>query len=109
MNLDQIKLRLHGGFRAFALHLSDGRKFNIPHPEFILLGRQTMGVLDEDREVAFLDPLHVVAIKNLPLQKNGRRTRPRGSFGLLIFRTGLSESHCHSLMAMVNAWERAAR
>jgi hypothetical protein len=65
MNLDQIKLRLHGGFRAFALHLSDGRKFNIPHPEFILLGAGVVAILREDGLIETIDALHIVSIEDL--------------------------------------------
>jgi len=71
MNIERIRQRLTGGFHPFALRTSDGHEYSVPHPEFILLGRHTIGVLDEDREVAFVDPLHIVAIKNLPVKKNG--------------------------------------
>ena len=65
MNLDQIKLRLHGGFRPFALHLSDGRKFSIPHPEFILLGKGVVAVLRKDGLIETVDALQIVSIEDL--------------------------------------------
>ena len=71
MNIERIRQRLRGGFHPFALRTSDGHEYTVPHPEFILLGKHTIGVLDSDREVASLDPLHIVAIKNLPIKKNG--------------------------------------
>ena len=71
MNVERIKQRLSGGFRPFCLRTSDGHEYAVQHSECVLIGRQSLAVLDADREVAFLDPLHVVAIKNLPLKKNG--------------------------------------
>jgi hypothetical protein len=65
MDTEQIKLRLRGGFKPFVLHLSDGRKFNIPHPEFILVGKGVVVVLREDGLVEILDSLHIVSIEDL--------------------------------------------
>ena len=65
MNTEQIRLRLHGGFKPFALHLSDGRKFNIAHPEFIMVGRGVVVVLREDDLVETLDALHIVSVEDL--------------------------------------------
>jgi hypothetical protein len=39
----------------------------VPHPEFVLLGHHSLAVLDNDHEIAALDPLHIVAIKDLPM------------------------------------------
>lgn len=75
MNMGRIRQRLSGGIRPFCLRTSDGHEYAVPHPEFILLGRHTLAVLDTDREVATLDPLHVVAIKDLPGEKNGASKR----------------------------------
>jgi hypothetical protein len=65
MNTEQIKLRLHGGFRPFILHLSDGRQFRISHPEFILVGKGVVAVLREDDLVETLDALHIVSVEDL--------------------------------------------
>ena len=66
MNLGQLKLRLHGGFRPFVLHLSDGRKFDIPHPDFILIGQGVVALLRNDGLIETLDAHHVVSIEDLP-------------------------------------------
>ena len=71
MNVERIKQRIGRGFRAFSLRTSDGHEYPVEHPECVLIGRNSLAVLDADREIAFLDPLHVVAIKNLPAKKNG--------------------------------------
>ena len=65
MNTEQIKLRLRGGFKPFILHLSDGRKFKIPHPEFILVGRGVVAVLRKDGLVETLDALHITSVEDL--------------------------------------------
>ena len=76
MNLERIRQRIAGGgFEPFALRTSDGNEYPVNHPEVILLGRTSLAVLDEDNEVAFIDPLHVVALKNLSGKKNGSKHR----------------------------------
>jgi hypothetical protein len=73
MNIERVRQRLSGGFRPFALRTSDGQEYAVLHPEFVLLGKHSLAVLDKDREIATLDPLHIVAIKDLPAKKNGAR------------------------------------
>ena len=75
MNMERVRQRLTGGFRPFSLRTSDGREYAVPHPEFVLIGRHSLAVLDDDREIATLDPVHIVAIKDLPAKKNGTRRR----------------------------------
>jgi hypothetical protein len=65
MNTDQIRLRLRGGFKPFVLHLSDGRNFKVPHPEFILVGRGVVAVVREDDLVETLDALHIVSVEDI--------------------------------------------
>ena len=75
MNMERVRQRLAGGFRPFCLRTSDGREYAVPYPEFVLIGRNSLAVLDSDREVATLDPLHIVATKDRPRKKNGARRR----------------------------------
>ena len=75
MNIERIKKRLTGGFRPFILRTSDGHEYAVPHPEFVLIGNQSVAVLDADREVATLDPHHIVALKDLPAKKNAIEVR----------------------------------
>lgn len=65
MNTEQIRLRLRGGFRPFVLHLSDGRKFKILHPEFVLVGKGIVAVLREDDLVETLDALHILSVEDI--------------------------------------------
>jgi hypothetical protein len=71
MNLERIRQRFAGGFRPFSLRTSDGREYEVRHPECVLIGRHRLAVLDADKEIATLDPLHVVALKDLRPRKNG--------------------------------------
>jgi len=75
MNMKRVRQRLAGGFRPFCLRTSDGHEYAVPHPEFVLIGENSLAVLDADREVATLDPLHIVAIKDLPRSKAAPRKR----------------------------------
>lgn len=72
MNIERIRQRLTGGFRPFSLRTSDGQEYTVRHPECVLIGHHSLAVLDADQEIATLDPLHVVAIKDLALRKNGK-------------------------------------
>jgi len=75
VNLERIRHRLSGGFKPFAIRTSDGREYPVRHPELVLIGRHTLAVLDHDREIVTLDPLHIVAVKDLPAKKNGAARR----------------------------------
>lgn len=65
VNTEQIKLRMRGGFRPFVLHMSDGRKFEVAHPEFILVGKGIVAVLRDDDLVETLDALHIVSVEDV--------------------------------------------
>ena len=82
MNVDLIRRRLTKGFRPFALITSSGDRYPVPHPEFVLLTPRTVVVADDDGLTTNLDPLHVVAIEDLPPKarkgngRSGRQARP---------------------------------
>ena len=63
MNVEKIRKHLSGGFRPFVLRTSDGREYQIPHPEFIALGKYDVVVVDPNGEIDILDALHIVSIK----------------------------------------------
>lgn len=72
MSLQRIKQRVSGGgFKPFRIRTSDGHEYAIRHPEWVLVGGQGLAVLDADGEIAWVNPLHIVAIKDLPAAKNG--------------------------------------
>jgi hypothetical protein len=71
MNVERIRKRLSGGFRPFVLCTSDGREYQIPHPEFIALNKYDVVVVNPNGEIDILDALHIVSIK---LMKSDRKT-----------------------------------
>jgi hypothetical protein len=76
MDLGRIRQRVSGGgFRSFALRTSDGREYAVRHPELVLVGPRSVGVLDRDGEIVTVDALHIVAVKDLRARSNGRQKR----------------------------------
>lgn len=69
MNLENIRSRLKNGFKPFAIELTNGRRFEVPHPEFILIGRHVVGILGRDDVITTIDALHIVSIEDLPSRK----------------------------------------
>jgi hypothetical protein len=63
MNVEKIRKRLTDGFRPFTLRTSDGREFEVPHPEFLAIGKSDVAVVDKDGDINILDTLHIVSIK----------------------------------------------
>ena len=66
MNLDRIRKKASNGFRPFALETSGGKRYEVPHPEFIMIGKGVVAVLGRDDSVTTLDALHIVAVEDLP-------------------------------------------
>jgi hypothetical protein len=62
INLDPIRKRLGPEFRPFHINLTDGRKFLVPHRDFIAVGRGVVSVIDEQDITHTIDPLHIVSI-----------------------------------------------
>jgi len=65
VNIHRIRQWPTGGVWPFGLRTSDGHEYAAPHLEFIMPGRSA------DHEVAFLDPLPILAIKILPAMRSG--------------------------------------
>lgn len=64
VNLDPIRNRLHGEFKPFTLHLTDGRKILVPHRDFIAVGRGIVVVVDENDVDQVVDSLHIVSVED---------------------------------------------
>jgi hypothetical protein len=71
MNVQKLKKRLTGGFRPFAIRTTDGQEFAIPHPEFILIGKYRIAVLDKQGFINNLDPVHIVSARDLSRRNGG--------------------------------------
>ncbi len=62
LNLKHIRERLVPDFRPFRISLWDGRSYEIPHRDFIAVGRGLVSVIDQDDIQHTIDPLHIVSI-----------------------------------------------
>ena len=70
MNIERIRDKLSNGFRPFAIQLSSGKRHVVPHPEFIRVGKRIVAVLGKKDSVTAIDPLHIVALEDLPGTKS---------------------------------------
>lgn len=72
MSVQELKKRVSGGgFRPFTIRTTDGQKFNIPHPEFILIGKFAIAIVDKEGYINLIDPLHVVSARFLQRRNGG--------------------------------------
>jgi hypothetical protein len=85
MNPDQLeRLRTQRPFEPFTIHVSDGVKYEIPSPEYIIRTKsgRSIAVLTGDGETfAIIDMLHVTRLTNLSgseLAPEEPRRRPAG-------------------------------
>lgn len=73
VNLNPIRDRLNGPFTPFVIHLSDGRKFEVPHRDFIAVGKGIISIVDYRESTHTVDAPHIVSISDL----TGKRSRNR--------------------------------
>ncbi len=69
LNLNPIRDRLSGPFAPFVIHLSDGRKFVVPHRDFIAVGRGVVSIVDQRDSTHTVDALHIVSISDIPRKR----------------------------------------
>ena len=62
MIIEQIRNRLHNGFHPFTLELSNGKKFRVPHEDFIALHPKAVVVIDQKGISHTINPLHIVSL-----------------------------------------------
>ncbi|MGA2173897.1 MAG: hypothetical protein ABSH38_02830 [Verrucomicrobiota bacterium] len=66
MSVQEIKKKVSGGgFRPFAIRTTDGQEFEVPHPEFILIGKYSIAIRDKQGFINNIDPLHIVSAREL--------------------------------------------
>ena len=72
LNLENLRARIRGpGFVPFTLHLTDGRSYAVPHPDFISLGRNVVVVITPDDVSHTIDPLHIVEVSEAVEDRRG--------------------------------------
>lgn len=76
MTIEQVK-ELHDArpFRPFRLHLADGRRYDVNHPEFLAFSRsgRVLHFVTERDTLDHIDLLLVVSADELPESGRGRR------------------------------------
>jgi hypothetical protein len=75
MSIAEIRLRLTDEFKPCRIETTNGREYAIPHSDWVLIGTQSLAVLKEDGQIAWVAPEHVVAIREEPLNKAGTKKR----------------------------------
>ena len=66
LNLNPLRDRLADPFLPFVIHLTDGRKFLVPHRDFIAVGKGVVSIVDERDSTHTVDALHIVSISDPP-------------------------------------------
>jgi hypothetical protein len=76
MNSKLISERINTTTTPFVFRLSDGTRVRVVHPDFVAVSPGQIVVIGEDEGLTRVDPLHVVAIEELPPKKrsNGKRS-----------------------------------
>jgi hypothetical protein len=72
VNLQELKKRVSGGgFHPFAIRTTDGQEFEIPHAEFILIGKYSIAIRDKRGFINNINLLHVVSARELSHRNGG--------------------------------------
>ncbi len=70
LDLNPLRARLAGSFEPFVIHLSDGRKFPIPHRDFIAVGKSVVSIVNSRDSTHTVDALHIVSISGQPRRRS---------------------------------------
>jgi hypothetical protein len=63
MFVEQIRERLRNGFHPFIIAVSSGRKYRVPHEDFIALNPKVVVVIDHRGVSHIINPLHIVSVE----------------------------------------------
>jgi hypothetical protein len=63
--VEQIRKRLENSFIPFALRLSDGRPFQVPHRDFIAVSPKAVVVIEADQWAVSINSLHIISVDDL--------------------------------------------
>ena len=63
VNVQRIRDLIAGGFEPFIIRMSDGKSYEVPHPEFVAVGQGVVVVIENNDRVNTLDPRHITAIE----------------------------------------------
>jgi hypothetical protein len=71
MNVAKLREFTSNGFRPFKLNLSDGRSFNVRHPEFVAFSDLYVVVFGPDGRPNLIDAHHIASAK--PIKRSARK------------------------------------
>jgi hypothetical protein len=65
VDVQNIRNALHQQpFKPFVLRLADGRRFPIPHPDFVAVSKRAVAVIDStDGSAIILEPLLIISLE----------------------------------------------
>ena len=66
VNLNPLREWMATPFVPFLIHLSDRRKFLVPHRDFIAVGKGVVAIVNERDATHTVDALHIVSISDFP-------------------------------------------
>lgn len=67
MDVNSIRNALRAvPFQPFELHLADGRRIPVMHPEFVAMNQRIVIVTDEESATKIIEPLLIVSLEPLP-------------------------------------------
>lgn len=75
MQYSELKTKLGEDFKPCRLQTTNGREYRILHPDCVMVGIQSLAVMDEDGLIAWVSHDHVVAIKEEPAKKPNENKR----------------------------------
>jgi len=77
MNSKLISHRINTSLAPFVFRLSDGTRVPVLHSDFVAVSPGQVVVIDENEGLTRIDPLHVVAIEELPPKKRSNGQNPK--------------------------------
>jgi hypothetical protein len=63
--IDLLRKRLENEFKPFEVCLTDGRRFIIPHRDFIMVSQKAVVIMDRDELPVTVSPFHIVSVDDL--------------------------------------------
>ena len=75
LNLNPLRERLNGPFSPFVIQRSDGRKFAVPHRDFIAIGKRVISLVDERDCTYTIAAPHIVSIADVPQRRSSKAAR----------------------------------
>lgn len=73
MSIVEIRERLTDEFKPCRIETTNGREYLILHPDWVMIGSQSLAVMNKEGHIAWVAPEHVVAIREEPKKNEAKR------------------------------------